>query len=525
MPAPPARSPRSAPAAGAYGLLIVVMLLAGWLRFAGLTDHPLWFDEIWHAELSTGHGSAHLRLPTDRWLSEVPAFPSMHGAAPAWQVATHMDWVLHPPAYHLLLRGWRWGVAADSTFGLRALSATLSLLVVAAVVAMAWRKGGAGVALLVGALLAASSTQVNQAQDARGYTLLLLLTIAAVGVVGRWPRAPGRSALPDALLLAALCLAMMWTHYFALGACAGLAGYALITAESRRRRATLVAATLVAAAVWLALWWPTLRDQLRCVEETADIFLIDPQPHQPARTILRVAALPLRLVWSSPKAPLPLLAAGGAVIWVALLSQARRAPGVAPWAWVLAGTAALLAGLDLARGTRHLDFERYALLASPAAVLAVAATIAQMRPPTARVAVTILAPALLLAALPAGRQRTSLDPRPLVDHLLLTVDVGEPIVLVSPNPLGRDAQTLYLYLAWYVPALFPRDLYLATRPLDAPPTRPTWVVAANPGTDPARVWPGAVVESSWRDAGDPHRPAWGAVFRVLPAPTTVPAAP
>jgi len=88
-------------------LIALIILLAGILRGIWLDRRCLFFDEIWHMELSTGRGSAHLRLPLDQLLPPQPN-PVMLEAAPPWySIWTHMDWVIHPPFYHFTLRAWR----------------------------------------------------------------------------------------------------------------------------------------------------------------------------------------------------------------------------------------------------------------------------------------------------------------------------------------------------------------------------------------------------------------------------------
>lgn len=478
----------------------LIVLLSAIPRFAQITRDCLWFDEIWHITLSSGRGSAQLRIPTDTLVAPLPDYVRIDSASGWTQIPRNMDLVLHLPAYHLLLRGWR-EMLGDSPLAVRGLSAILSVLAVLVafdVGRLVMNTVGGG--LWAAALLAASPGQIEQAQEARGYTLLLLLGLIATSALLRAARDPRSIAWP--VLVAVTLMVMMFTHYFAAGYCAGvLASVWLI--RGNRARAIVLAGFGVLATVWLMTWWPTLREQSRAVAETADPWLTDAGPGFVGREVLRLAALPARALLNAPVGVVS--AAIGIGLWAMIIYASSRC--MRSWAVVLpfAGTVGLLVGLDLLRSTRHTEFLRYALVASPAVVIGlVAATRALLGSGRRLYFARGLVLTGLVIALPWwGYARQNQDFRPLCAYLAQQVKPDEPIVLLSPNPLGRDGQTLYLYLAYYTD-LFPRPAAVATRVIDGNlaqslrQNRRVWVVSANPMVDAGRVWPDVTVVESVR---------------------------
>src|SRR5439155_6214178 len=276
---------------------------------------------------------------------------------------------LQPPLYHLLLRFWR-DILGDGPGRLRAFSAVMSLAAVALTFEAGRRSAGAGPGLWAAAMMAASLSQVDQAHDARGYTLLLVVSLAtAIALLSlQRENLDSRGIAWRAGLVGTGVLAMMFTHYFAAGACVALGAYAAIFLRGRARWMTL-AAMAVAAVIWCALWLPSLRDQLAAVKETADVFLADPGPGHVGRTLRRLAAMPMTLLADTDpaeQASPPRVFLGLMLLAIAAAAVFRHRRATALWTLWLIGTIGLVAALDLARQTLHLTFARYVLLASPA---------------------------------------------------------------------------------------------------------------------------------------------------------------
>lgn len=145
-------------------LLIAVLLLAAYLRFHNLEAQSFWNDE--------GNSAR---------IAERPLAAIIEGAAGD----------IHPPAYYVMLAGWR-ALAGHSEFALRMLSALAGVLTAAVIYAL-----GAAVfdrmAGVVGALFAAVSPfQVYYGQEARMYALVALLAVLSVWLTVKVLTLPGK---------------------------------------------------------------------------------------------------------------------------------------------------------------------------------------------------------------------------------------------------------------------------------------------------------------------------------------------
>src|SRR5439155_10798706 len=160
-------------------------------------------------------------------------------------------------------------------------------------------------------------------------------------------------------------LAMTLTHYFALGTLAALAIYAMLRLRGRGRDHA-VACFAVALAGWGILGGELVWRHLHNVGGgEAVAFRDDHGPGHAWRTLERFALLPVRYFTEPMSTSLAVAAIGAAAYLLALLLPRRR-PQLSLWGLWLWLTIAPLAVLDLVRGTKHLEFVRYTLLASPA---------------------------------------------------------------------------------------------------------------------------------------------------------------
>lgn len=210
--------------------LLALCLLAFALRVYRLEAQSLWYDEGVTAYLAS------LPLPD----------------LTAW---TADD--IQPPLYYYAV--WLWvRLAGTGEFALRFPSAFAGVLTVPCLAWLAWRVAGsrkAGVA--AGLLGAVSPLHLWYAQEARNYTWVTLLCLAASGLF--WVRlreGRGRSWLPYAALMAAA----IYTHYFAFFILAFHALFALLwglVGRARRRARQALAAVAVTVAAYLP-WLPFL---------------------------------------------------------------------------------------------------------------------------------------------------------------------------------------------------------------------------------------------------------------------------
>ena len=169
---------------GRWLCLILILLLATWLRFHMLGAQSFWNDEGNSARLS----ERSLQLIIEGTASDI-----------------------HPPLYYLLLRGWR-ELLGESEFGLRALSAFSGVLILPAGYALGrrlLRSESAGLATAV--FLAINPALVYYSQEARMYALLGLWAVLSTVLLLRWQKRP---YFIIGLLYVTISALGLYTHYF-----------------------------------------------------------------------------------------------------------------------------------------------------------------------------------------------------------------------------------------------------------------------------------------------------------------------
>ncbi len=132
-------------------LLILVLVLAAFLRFYLLDGQSFWNDEGNSARMA----ERSLQLITE-------------GAAGD----------IHPPLYYYLLHFWR-GAFGSSEFALRSLSAVLGVLLVVLTFLIGRKAFSVGVGLLAAFIAAINPFQIYYSQEARMYMLLAVIGAAA----------------------------------------------------------------------------------------------------------------------------------------------------------------------------------------------------------------------------------------------------------------------------------------------------------------------------------------------------------
>ncbi len=294
----------------------LLVLAAGLvLRLAGLARRSVWFDE---------------------------AVTSFNAHVPWVQLLDAVRQDVHPPLSYALYHLWPLLDAGD--FWLRAPSAVLGAL--AAPLALLWARRIAGewVGRATGFFVAAAPFQVELAQDARMYGLLLLLVAASLLALDhllveanpRW-----------AIWYGALAAAMLYTHYYAALVLGAEGAAALLALRGPHRQGARLALVALAGSALLFLpWMPLLLAQVRDVRGG---FWIDPPRLATLWTTFRALAAgtppdaqlggTLRAAYLAEVA---LLVAGGLATW----SDARAR--VALLVLVLPIAAALLVSLLVA---------------------------------------------------------------------------------------------------------------------------------------------------------------------------------
>jgi mannosyltransferase len=247
-------------------LLAGAVALAAALRFSALDARGWWRDEAVTVQL--------LRLPFDELLR---AIPESEGT---------------PPLYYVIAWGWT-RVFADSEAGLRSLSALFGTIVVVVVYLVGQELVSRRAGIVAAFLAAVSPLLVWHAQDARSYSLLVLLS----GLSFLFFLRLRRTGSPlDAIafgLASALALA---THYFAVFLIVPQTAWLLAERPTRRLAAGPAAVIALVALALLPLVaaqrgnvsWISDVPRWRRLVEVAQEFLVGPQA--PWERITTVAA-------------------------------------------------------------------------------------------------------------------------------------------------------------------------------------------------------------------------------------------
>ena len=165
----------------------------------------------------------------------------------------------HPPLYYVLLHFWT-DVFGTGAVAVRALSAVFGLLTICLVWFMGRRRGGSAMGWILVAVVAVAPFAVRYSNEARMYSLVMLLV--ALGwfvlddIVVR-----GRRSVLRFVALAALTAALLYTHYWSMWLIAMLglcALWGMWREPARRRIWGGVLASLIVGCVAFLPWVPTL---------------------------------------------------------------------------------------------------------------------------------------------------------------------------------------------------------------------------------------------------------------------------
>jgi hypothetical protein len=364
-------------------LFIFVFALGAFLRFSNLTHTSLWMDEIWSIEIASGRGHQHDQLPNATIRQDQIDLTTLNGAPAWWHVWSADSDFTYPPLYPLILRLWM-NCFGNSAAAVRSLSAVFSLATVFVFFDLLRLFHGTRIALTGAAIIALAGAQIDAAQEARCYALLVLLAVACADLLARIElRGPScrRSIFFGFLLLSAL-----FTHYLMLGVVVAFALYALIRLRGAARRSALivmVGAVLLFAIIWgHAMLW-----QSRHLPGPTPSFLRETFPDRHLElTARRIIGLPGEYLLGESVADkifaqqtpidelLTICLLALAVLTLIIpWARLRRRPDLILWMLWIAGTIGLVATADLARETTMTGYIRYTILASPAIYAVIAA--------------------------------------------------------------------------------------------------------------------------------------------------------
>jgi hypothetical protein len=217
-------------------------------------------------------------------------------------------------------------------------------------------------------MMAVAWPQVEYAQEARPYALLMALGMGAMNALAR---IAARGDNLRRLIALALCLwGMAMTHYFSVGALLASGVFTVVALRGTTRRSTVLA-HVAAGVLFLALWGPSLWHQRQIPQVT---FLQEKAQHPALETLWRFNDLPLRyfidVYWLRDLIYVPGI--GAVVLILLVVALRKRRELLLPALWLVL-TAGIIALIDLTRQTSHLAYIRYTLLAAPGLYLAVGA--------------------------------------------------------------------------------------------------------------------------------------------------------
>ncbi len=310
-------------------ILAIILIVGAFIRFYQISGPSLWMDEIVSIELAMGHGTAHDFFSDAVIRNDQPDPLALASAAPWWDIWNRVEITTHPPLYFVLLRGWI-DLLGTSPGATRCLSAILSLAGIVVFFDVCRLLHGPRVGLFAACMMALAIGQIDIAQEARSYPLLILLGMGCCDVLVRIVFFGAK--FRRLILLVFMLVGMLLTHYFAAGAFAAMGIYAFIRLRGRDRRRTL-AAIFAAAAIAAGAWGYQLYWQMRTLPNFDPSYVRDSRSNHAIHVLLRIVELPLKYCCGELSAErLPLIAhVIAAAIVVALMFRLRRRPDLLLW--------------------------------------------------------------------------------------------------------------------------------------------------------------------------------------------------
>jgi uncharacterized membrane protein len=201
--------------------LAAVLLLGAVLRFWQLDAKPLWLDEIITAIFSLGHRQSDLPLGVAFSVSQLKQIFTLNPGVSCAQIAqTVSTESVHPPLFFCLLYRWMSWLNPNSENWIWALRSLSALMGVGAIASVYWLNRvafSASAGLMAAAVMAVSPFAVYLSQEARQYTLpMLLISLALAGLVQmQQDLHPGRRLRPAVWLGWVIVNSLgLYIHYF-----------------------------------------------------------------------------------------------------------------------------------------------------------------------------------------------------------------------------------------------------------------------------------------------------------------------
>ena len=212
-------------------VVLALTLLAFALRLAWLDRYGLWVDEGFTWEMASA--------PWERFVG---------------LLASDM----HPPTHYLLLRGWL-PLAGESEYALRFPSVLFGVLAVPLLYRLGSRLAGPGPGVVAALLLTVAPFHVAFSQEARNYSLMVTLALAAtVGVLRVSSESKGRGGWPATAVAMA---GSFYAHYLNVVVLLAAGAAALLLAWDKPTALRRWLAAHLGAALLALPWLPVYLDQ------------------------------------------------------------------------------------------------------------------------------------------------------------------------------------------------------------------------------------------------------------------------
>lgn len=169
-----------------YLVLAGIIVLGTALRFWNLDLKPLWLDEVLTALFSLGRNYNDLPLDVVFPLSKVREILTLKPGVSCREIANNLAiYSTHPPLFFCLMYSWLNLTGVERLiWGLRSLPALIGVAGIVAVYCLNRLAFSKPAALMATALMAVSPFAVYLSQEARHYTLpMLLITLALLGLI------------------------------------------------------------------------------------------------------------------------------------------------------------------------------------------------------------------------------------------------------------------------------------------------------------------------------------------------------
>lgn len=385
-------------------ILAVILVLGGIARFYRLDEKSLWSDEI--ATIATSMGNSidpeayTLRGESFDPLAPVPAEVYMlkatqsHGAGNLARTSEVLKANVHPPLFFWLMNLWIHAVGLEPGL-LRIPAVVFGILSIALMGGLAWRftrwapeafteTGRQIFPILASATMAFSAYQLDHAQDARQYTLLICLALGSIWLMVDLIQKSGKSVCRW-LVLALLLTVGLYSQYFFLLFAVFVMGALLW--QVRRDKAFLPGVLACGLLILLLFspWMTVFREQLTFLKMAGHYTSGLWNPLQLPEKLWRIFCeffLPDNDL--GKVMPLLVLLGWGGSLWYARKNGSHQATSgkLSPvLALLLAWLVFLVGGqiaLDLIKDSHTATIRRYLLLASPAAYFLMAYALCAM---------------------------------------------------------------------------------------------------------------------------------------------------